>query len=121
MDSALTATKVETIFTWAQNSGKSTGIVTTDTVTAATPAALYAHSADRDWEGDSELPEGAAEKRPIIFTYFLEKKSFQNYIFLGIKDIALQLVTENPGQNANVVFGGGHKFFFPEDRASISR
>ena len=40
--------------------GKATGVVTTTRVTHATPAAAYAHSADRYWENDSELgPQGA--------------------------------------------------------------
>ena len=33
-------------------SGKSVGFVTTTRVTHATPAALYAHTPERDWEGD---------------------------------------------------------------------
>lgn len=32
------------------------GIVTTTRVTHATPAASYAHSADRKWECDTDLP-----------------------------------------------------------------
>ncbi len=39
----------------AQEAGLKTGIVTTARVTHATPAALYAHSANRDWECDSFL------------------------------------------------------------------
>ena len=37
--------------------GKSTGVVTTTRVTHATPGASYAHSADRDWMSDAEMPE----------------------------------------------------------------
>lgn len=33
------------------------GIVTTTRVTHATPAAAYAHSADRKWEADTDLPK----------------------------------------------------------------
>ena len=33
--------------------GKSTGIVTTSRITHATPAALYAHSANRNWEHEA--------------------------------------------------------------------
>ncbi len=35
------------------------GIVTTARVAHATPGALYAHTADRDWECDKEMGEAA--------------------------------------------------------------
>lgn len=54
-------------------SGKSVGIVTTTRVQHASPAASYAHSADRDWYSDSDLtPEAVAN---------------------GCRDIAHQLIT----------------------------
>ena len=53
--------------------GRSTGIVTTARITHATPGAGYAHSAHRDWEGDSEMAGVTG----------------------GCKDIACQLVKEN--------------------------
>lgn len=36
--------------------GKAVGIVTTMRITHATPAAVYAHSPERDWEGDADIP-----------------------------------------------------------------
>ena len=39
--------------------GKGTGIVTTTRVTHATPAAAYAHAANRHWETDADLPDDA--------------------------------------------------------------
>ena len=45
----------------AEQNGKATGIVTTARITHATPAALYAHSAERYWEGDLLLPRDAWE------------------------------------------------------------
>ena len=36
--------------------GKSVGFVTSTRVTHATPSALYAHSADRTWECDADIP-----------------------------------------------------------------
>lgn len=53
-------------------SGKSVGIVTTTRVQHASPAASYAHSADRGWYSDAELSPKAAQN--------------------GCKDIAYQLV-----------------------------
>lgn len=48
------------------------GIVTTTRVNHATPSAAYAHSADRDWYSDNEMPPEALSQ--------------------GCKDIAYQLM-----------------------------
>lgn len=48
------------------------GIVTTTRVNHATPSAAYAHSADRDWYSDNEMPQEALNQ--------------------GCKDIAFQLM-----------------------------
>lgn len=56
--------------------GKAVGIVTTTRITHATPAAAYAHVADRAWEGDRDMPATAASQ--------------------GCKDVALQLIEDNP-------------------------
>lgn len=50
------------------------GIVTTTRLTHATPAAAYAHVPNRNWEGDANLGAAGA----------------------GCKDIALQLIEDNP-------------------------
>jgi alkaline phosphatase len=68
--------QLSSIMTWAQMAGKHTGVVTTTRVTHATPAALYAHSNNRDWECDSKIPPA----------------------FKDCKDIARQLVEEEPGK-----------------------
>ena len=47
--------KVISILTLAEKAGMSTGFVSTARATHATPAALYAHSADRNWESDKDL------------------------------------------------------------------
>lgn len=61
--------------------GKSTGLVTTTRVTHATPAALYAHAASRYWEDDGKVPPAART---------------------SCKDIARQLLEDEPGHNINV-------------------
>ena len=86
ISSQLQAFKVESILTWAQEANKATGFVTNSRVSHATPAALYAHSAHRDYECDKKLPSGAQKK---------------------VKDITLQLVEDNPGRGLKVVMGGG--------------
>lgn len=84
---------METLLEQAEKLGKSTGIVTTSRVTHATPAAAYAHAADRDWEADRDMPEG-------------ERAA-------GCKDIARQLVEFPLGNGIDVIFGGGRTKFLP--------
>ncbi|XP_004923692.2 membrane-bound alkaline phosphatase-like [Bombyx mandarina] len=78
---------------WAQRAVKSTGLVTTTRVTHATPAAAYAHSADRRWEADTDLPS----KGPRC------------------DDIATQLVRGRIGSKIDVVLGGGRHNFYPKN------
>lgn len=49
----------ETLLEWGAKQSFDTGIVTTARITHATPAATYAHSADRGWEGPSDRSIGA--------------------------------------------------------------
>ncbi|XP_035216289.1 alkaline phosphatase, tissue-nonspecific isozyme-like, partial [Stegodyphus dumicola] len=80
---------------WAQTEGKSTGLVTTTRVTHATPAAMYAHSANRYWESDDKLAKDVGDSKS------------------DCKDIARQLIEDNPGKNFNVILGGGRRHFLP--------
>ncbi|CAK9831337.1 Intestinal-type alkaline phosphatase 1 [Anthophora retusa] len=84
---------VPSLINWAQEQGKSTGLVTTTRVTHATPAALYAHTASRYWEDDGKVPLAART---------------------SCKDIARQLLEDEPGRNINVVLGGGRRHFVPK-------
>ena len=68
------------------------GIVTTTRITHATPAALYSHTPNRDWEADS--------------WYQNECKD--------IKDIAKQLIENDVGQKLDLIFGGGRRNFLPK-------
>ncbi|KAF7409755.1 hypothetical protein HZH68_004136 [Vespula germanica] len=85
--------RVPSLINWAQGQGKSTGLVTTTRVTHATPAALYAHAASRYWEDDGKVPPAS---RP------------------SCKDIARQLLEDEPGRNINVILGGGRRHFVPK-------
>jgi alkaline phosphatase len=87
---------LETLFEQAEARGLSTGVVTTTTVTHATPAACYAHSPERNWQGDSDLSESARAA--------------------GFPDIARQLIEFRPGDGLAVVLGGGRLYFMPEDQ-----
>ena len=68
--------------------GKMTGIVTNTRITHATPAALYAHTSSRYWEDDGKVPPASRK---------------------SCKDIARQLIEDDPGKNINVSF---YYFFF---------
>jgi len=68
--------------------GRAIGIVSTARITHATPAAVYAHSPDRDWESDASIPESERGK--------------------GCTDIAAQLVNFP----FSVALGGGSREFF---------
>ncbi|XP_034951620.1 alkaline phosphatase-like [Chelonus insularis] len=78
---------VSSIIEWAQEAGKDTGFVTTTRVTHATPAPLYAHSPNRKWECENEIPETSKK----------------------CKDIAKQLIENTPGKNIKVIMGGGRQ------------
>ena len=80
----------------AEAAGMRTGIVTTTTVTHATPAALYAHVSDRNWESDANLPAGHGGT---------------------CTDIARQFVEFPFGDGIDVALGGGRGAFLPEDVA----
>ncbi|KAK9884294.1 hypothetical protein WA026_005246 [Henosepilachna vigintioctopunctata] len=79
--------RTSSIFSWAMESGRSTGFVTTTTVTHATPSALYVHTANRNWECEANIPANSKQ----------------------CKDIARQLVEDLPGRNIKVIMGGGRQ------------
>ncbi len=88
------AHRLETIVEIAEDRGRSTGLVTTTSVTHATPAALYAHSPERGWESDTTMtPEARAADFP---------------------DIARQLIEFSHGDGLDVVLGGGEQYFRPD-------
>lgn len=80
---------VKSLAATLEEKGKDVGIVSTARVTHATPAAVYAHSADRDYE--AAIPDGCK----------------------GQKDIASQLVEWPFGDGLDVVMGGGRRSFLP--------
>ncbi|XP_023125555.1 alkaline phosphatase, tissue-nonspecific isozyme [Amphiprion ocellaris] len=89
--------EVTSILRWAKDAGKAVGIVTTTRVNHATPSAAYAHSVDREWYSDSEMPAEALQA--------------------GCKDIARQLFENIP--NIDVVLGGGRKYMFPKNKSDV--
>ncbi|XP_028731997.1 intestinal-type alkaline phosphatase 1 [Peromyscus leucopus] len=75
----------------AKKAGKSVGVVTTTRVQHASPAGTYAHTVNRNWYSDAEMPPSAVQE--------------------GCKDIATQLVSN---MDIDVILGGGRKFMFPK-------
>ena len=88
---------MSSVLDWAQDAGKDTGIVTTARVTHATPAALYAHVANRDWECGIPLTSAAD----------------QDIRDPEARDVAWQLVNTKPGNRTKVILGGGFAAFLP--------
>jgi len=84
------AFRTKTLIEQAEEHGLATGIVTTARVTHATPAACYAHTSERDWESDAQMPGDAS-----------------------VKDIARQLIDFGYGDGLEVVLGGGRSMFLP--------
>ncbi|XP_073829486.1 membrane-bound alkaline phosphatase-like [Musca autumnalis] len=85
----------ESIAKWAQDAGKMTGLVTTARVTHASPAGMYAHTANREWEHDGKIKANGCD--PVANV-----------------DIARQLVEWDVGSKLNVIMGGGRRNFLNE-------
>jgi len=86
---SIKAATVESIADWGAEVGKEVGIVSTARITHATPAAMYSHSPHRDWEADSNLPEGSE----------------------GCQDIASQLLSSFESGKIKLALGGGRRAF----------
>lgn len=85
--------ELPTLLELAERAGLSTGVVSTANVTHATPAACYAHSPDRNWECDANMPAAAKQA--------------------GFPDIARQLIEFPYGNGLEVALGGGRGKFLP--------
>ncbi|XP_064186092.1 intestinal-type alkaline phosphatase-like [Anguilla rostrata] len=86
--------EVTSVLHRAKMAGKSVGIISTARVQHASPAASYAHSANRAWYSDSDLPPDAVRD--------------------GCRDIAYQLVYNT---EIDVILGGGRTYMLPNDTA----
>ena len=77
----------------AEQAGLATGVVSTARITHATPAGMYAHVPDRNWENSATLPADAREA--------------------GCRDIAQQMIEFAHGDGLDVILGGGRAQFMP--------
>ncbi|MEP6903297.1 MAG: alkaline phosphatase [Actinomycetota bacterium] len=90
--------ETETLLEMAEMAGKSTGVVSTARLTHATPGACYAHTADRDWESDSDICKRKKDACEAKFP-----------------DIARQLLEFKYGDGLEVALGGGRTKFLPQE------
>ena len=88
--------RLSTLWEQAADAGMATGIVTTTRLTHATPASTLAHSPNRNWENDTQVPAEAKA--------------------LGCTDIARQIVENPHGNGPLVMLGGGRAHFMPSDQ-----
>ena len=95
--------RVTSLLEQFERAGKSTGIVTTTSVTHATPAACYAHSPSRNWECGNYLKA----------TDYGVDERYQLAMEGGFKDLARQLVEFPVGDGIDVILGGGRRGFVP--------
>ncbi|CAH0588848.1 unnamed protein product [Chrysodeixis includens] len=91
------ARHVETIADWALADGRDVGIVTNTRVTHASPAGVYAKSADRNWEVDADVKVAGFDTGRC-------------------PDIAHQLINRHPGNKFKVILGGGRRSFYPNTK-----
>ncbi|KAH8359527.1 hypothetical protein KR093_007359, partial [Drosophila rubida] len=98
---AQSVNQVASIAAWAQSQGMATGMITTTSVTHASPAGVYAHIANRNWESDADVLADNAD--PSV-----------------CPDIAAQLIASDVGRNLNVIMGGGRQNFLPKSARDVS-
>lgn len=85
--------QVPSLFDLAQSKGLATGVISTARITHATPAAAYAHTPQRNWEADGDLPTDARQQ--------------------GCIDIARQMIEGEVGAELDLILGGGRAYFMP--------
>jgi alkaline phosphatase len=83
--------RLTTLLELAEAHGLSTGVVSTARLTHATPGACYAHTPEREWESDADLP-----------------------VDTDVPDIARQLLEFSYGDGIEVAMGGGRRAFLPD-------
>nr|WP_246434607.1 alkaline phosphatase [Teredinibacter haidensis] len=102
----------------AEIAGKSTGIVSTARVTHATPAATYAHSVERNWENDSEMPaEASAQGCEDIASQLIGfDLRLNQYVSAHAQNRKIKKGTLKSIDGPDVVLGGGLRNFLPGDK-----
>ncbi|XP_055913380.1 membrane-bound alkaline phosphatase-like [Eupeodes corollae] len=91
---------VYSIGKWAMDAGKSAGFVTTTTVSHASPAGLYAHTAERSWESEKNVEQNCGKNS-------------------GVQPIAEQLIHGEVGSRLKVMMGGGKANFVRSEQTNL--
>lgn len=103
--------ETKTLLEMSEETGKSTGIISTARLTHATPGACYAHTPDRDWESDGDIKRlgDAAERagNKVMAKRYLDAYSAK------FPDIARQMIEIPYGDGLEVALGGGRSKFVP--------
>jgi alkaline phosphatase len=86
------ANTARSIFEIAEEAGLATGVVSTARITHATPASVYAHTPNRDWENDARVARDNGAP---------------------CADIARQLIEWPAGDGLEIALGGGRANFLP--------
>lgn len=89
-----------------------TGFVTTTRVTHASPAGLYAHVANRDWECDSQVPLENRGQCKDIARQLVEDEPGRN-IRVSVIDLTKSENTTKLGMCLKIILGGGRQVFEP--------
>ena len=126
---ALRENEVPTLLERAKDVGFVAGFVSTSRVTAAVPAATYAHAANRNWEIDSRMPQAALDagcrdiarqliefdrhakpdaKFDELAAKLARKASNKSGVVLDLKGLAAR------HGGLDVIMGGGRLAFLPE-------
>ncbi|MBC7900760.1 MAG: alkaline phosphatase [Saprospiraceae bacterium] len=90
--------ETKTLLQYAEEAGRSTGIISTARLTHATPASCYGHSPDRDWESDNDI--------------FIRRKDAHEAKF---PDLARQMLDFPYGDGLEVALGGGRTKYLPKE------
>ena len=93
------AHELKSIGRFVKERGKALGVVTTTTITHATPATIYSVSPERNWESDQYMPAQA--------------------IADGCVDIAQQLLALDSDNGPDITLGGGRSMFFGEEDGGV--
>lgn len=91
-DSNDSGKRTSSIAAWAIDEGKDAGFVTTTRATHASPAGVYAHTTDRDWENDQAVTQDNCDSNVV-------------------DDIAEQLIYNDLSKKLKVMMAGGSKNF----------
>ncbi|KAI4588168.1 hypothetical protein MJG53_002576 [Ovis ammon polii x Ovis aries] len=121
--------EVTSVMNRAKKAGKSVGVVTTSRVQHASPAGAYAHTVNRNWYSDADLPADAqtygCQDIATQLVYNMDIDVRHDEIGAGLGRGGGTLSTQSQATHSlgvlkdlhgfvGVILGGGRKYMFPE-------